>query len=68
MEIITAKGKRLWVRTVGEAVRDEGGNIYKVHGSFQDVSSRKQAELALKESEELYRTMVDHSQQRGTSH
>ncbi len=59
MEIITATGKRLWVRTVGEAVRDEDGNIYKVHGSFQDISSQKQAEQALKESEALYRTLVE---------
>ena len=47
MEIITAKGRRVWVRTTGDAVRDEQGEITQVHGAFQDVTVRKQAELAL---------------------
>ncbi len=44
MELITATGKRLWVRTIGEAVRDENGKIIRVHGGFQDLTSIKQAE------------------------
>ncbi len=45
MEIITSKGNRIWVRTIGEAVRDNQGNIVKVQGAFQDISERKHSEL-----------------------
>ena len=44
MEVIAASGKRVWVRTIGEAVRDGAGNITRVHGAFQDIIDRKQAE------------------------
>jgi PAS domain S-box-containing protein len=44
MEIITAHGNRLWIQTIGEAVRNDKGIIYKVQGAFQDISERKQAE------------------------
>jgi PAS domain S-box-containing protein len=49
MEIITSKGKRLWIRTIGVAIKDENGKIIKLHGSFQDISERKEAEEKLKE-------------------
>ena len=49
MEIITAQGKRIWVQTVGEAVRDEQGRIYRVKGVFQDISERRQAEDAIQQ-------------------
>jgi PAS domain S-box-containing protein len=41
MEIITGKGKRIWIRTTGEAVFDTNGSIIKVQGSFQDVNDYK---------------------------
>jgi len=44
MEIVTAHGRRRWVRTIGEAVRDETGRIVKVQGAFQDITERKAAE------------------------
>ena len=43
-EIITAKGRRRWVHTTGEPVRDDAGNITRVIGAFQDVSDRVQAD------------------------
>ncbi len=52
MQIITAKGQRVWVRTIGEAVRDENGNITMVQGSFQDITEHKKTEQALYVSEE----------------
>lgn len=59
MEVITGQGRRLWVRTTGQAVRDEYGNIVKVEGSFQDISERKQIENELRRSEEKYRILVE---------
>ena len=62
MEIITAGGHRLWVRTTGEAVRDNLGEIVRVQGSFQDITKRKQAEEALRESEGKYKAIFNDAQ------
>ncbi|EKD81202.1 MAG: hypothetical protein ACD_39C01911G0002 [uncultured bacterium] len=59
MEIITGKGKRIWVRATGQAVYDESGKIIKVEGSFQDINQQKQAENDLRKSEEKYRLLVE---------
>ena len=44
MEIVTARGRRRWVRTIGEAIRDDNGAIVRVHGAFQDITDQKAAE------------------------
>ncbi|MCF8223913.1 MAG: PAS domain S-box protein [Bacteroidales bacterium] len=59
MEIITAKGKRIWVRTIGEAIRDNTGKIYKVQGAFQDISGQKSTEQLLKQSEARYKAIFE---------
>ena len=41
---ITAKGRRIWVRSIGEAVRDATGKIIRLQGAFQDISDQKAAE------------------------
>jgi PAS domain S-box-containing protein len=56
MEIITQKGKRVWVRTTGRAVKNEKDKIIKVQGSFQDITERKQAE---QEYQTLFREMLN---------
>jgi hypothetical protein len=48
MEIITATGKRFWARVIGEAIRDDQGKIYKIHGAFQDISESKFSEWQVK--------------------
>jgi PAS domain-containing protein len=45
MEIITAGEKRVWVRTIGQAVRDESGNIKNIQGALQDINDRKRSEM-----------------------
>jgi PAS domain S-box-containing protein len=52
MEIITSTGKRIWVRTIGEANRNNEGKIDKVHGAFQDITERKLAEQELIKAKE----------------
>lgn len=37
MQILTANGRRVWVRAIGEAVRDADGAIVRVQGAFQDI-------------------------------
>ena len=59
MEVVTGSGKRVWVRTSGEAVRDGSGKIIKVQGSFQDISQSKKAEAAIRESEHRFRTLAN---------
>lgn len=41
---ITAKGRSIWVRSIGEAVRDAAGHIIRLQGAFQDISEQKAAE------------------------
>lgn len=41
---MTAKGRRIWVRSLGEAVRDASGKIVRIQGAFQDISEQKSAE------------------------
>ena len=48
LEIITEFGKRLWVRTTGEAFRDDSGRIIRVQGSFQDITDQKLNEEEMK--------------------
>jgi PAS domain S-box-containing protein len=49
MEILTMEGNRVWVRTTGDAVRDETGAIIRVEGAFQDITAKKQTEAQLAE-------------------
>jgi PAS domain S-box-containing protein len=41
---MTAKGRRIWVRSLGEAVRDADGKIIRLQGAFQDITEQKAAE------------------------
>ncbi len=44
MEIITRGSRRVWVRVIGEPVRDAAGRIVEVRGALQDVSEQKRAQ------------------------
>jgi len=43
----TATGRQIWLRSIGEAVRDAEGRIIRLQGAGQDVTSRMLAEREL---------------------
>src|SRR5215212_97837 len=52
-------GRVVWLRDEAMLVRDEEGNPLHWQGFMLDVTKRKNAEARLKESEELYRNVVE---------
>ncbi|MDI1447527.1 PAS domain S-box protein [Polyangium sp. 6x1] len=52
LQIITAKGNRIWVRTSGTAIL-ENGKVTRVIGAFQDIDDYKRREIELEEKLEI---------------
>ncbi len=48
LEMIRPDGEIRWTNGRGEAQRDRAGNVVLLRGTAQDITERKQAELALK--------------------
>ncbi|GAB3474633.1 PAS domain-containing sensor histidine kinase [Polaromonas eurypsychrophila] len=44
VEMVTGTGRLIWVRSLGQAVRDGKGNMVRMQGALQDVTARVQAE------------------------
>lgn len=53
----TADGEVRWARIIGKAVQ-EGERITLLRGTFQDITDRKQAEMALRESEARFANLM----------
>ena len=62
MEIrfITAEGRQLWTHNVCEPKVVDGKTLL-LSGTFQDITGRKNAELALREGEKKYRALFDNA-------
>ncbi len=61
-QLIRRDGRHIWVSENSRAVRDENGKLLYCEGTLVDITERKRAEQALRQSEERYRTLVDQSQ------
>ena len=60
LELVGKKGRKLWVE-VNEAPVIEGGQTVAIVGALTDITERKNAEKALKESELRYRRLFEDS-------
>jgi PAS domain S-box-containing protein len=57
----TPDGTRIWLRTSKIPLRDPGGTITGVLGTYEDITETRQAEEALRKSEETFRSLVQES-------
>jgi PAS domain S-box-containing protein len=51
--------KKAWVSINARTVRDENGKTLYYEGTIEDITQRKEMEVALRSSEERYRTFID---------
>lgn len=54
-------GREIWVEINVHAVYDSAGKIEYLEGSVMDVTQRREAQKALKKSEDLFRTLYEES-------
>ena len=59
LPFVTARGRPLWVRAVGEAEFDDDGTVVRLTGSLQDITERKHLEHRLAERERFVRQVTD---------
>jgi len=57
LEMIRPDGSRRWVRARREAQRASDGQVAQLHGTLQDITEQKVAEMALRESEARFRDL-----------
>ena len=59
LRLIDANGRQRWVRTRGEP-QTENGEVVRVRGTLQDVTSRKEMRDTLRKQKELLSSVTDH--------
>ncbi|MGA2880319.1 MAG: PAS domain S-box protein [Bryobacteraceae bacterium] len=57
--ILHADGSMRWIRDRGFPIRDQSGKVYRIAGIANDITERRLAEEALRESEERFRQLAD---------
>lgn len=61
LRMIKSTGEAIWIHNDTQLVLDENGEPERLIGTAQDITDRKNAEEALKESESLFRTLSEAS-------
>jgi PAS domain S-box-containing protein len=59
--IVCPSGMVKWVRAIGFNAKNEEGVVETFVGTVQEITARKKMESALRESEDLFRDLVEHS-------
>jgi two-component system cell cycle sensor histidine kinase/response regulator CckA len=62
-EVYHKDGRKIWLSENARAVRDASGAVLYYEGTVEDITERKRAEEALRESEERYRMLFDDNPQ-----
>lgn len=59
--IVCPSGTVKWLKGIGFQAKDASGEVQTFVGTVQEITARKQMELTLRESEDLFRDLVEHS-------
>jgi PAS domain S-box-containing protein len=56
-EVVRPDGTHRWVTARGEGISDAGGKVVQLHGTVQDITERKQHEIAMQRANRALRTI-----------